>query len=335
MKERRKPNLKLIILGGTFIMEQDSNGHLMLSEETINKLTTMLPSTKQWASVGFELYSNIPGEWLAPHFWLEFRSWLAKTLLSPTIDAAVVIVGTDGLEEIGYFLHLTMPTRKPIVLTAAMRSITEIGSDAPLNLLDAIRVASAPGAIGKGVLIVSNSHIYSARDVCKNDTQAIGAIESNLGPLGVVDREGVFFYREPLRRHTFSSEFATDSLNPLPRVDICCAYAGADGALVRSALAAGAAGIVIAALGSGNVNQELGKTLAELASRGIPIVISSQARSGRVSGIYQYPGGGGWLANAGCLFADNLSPLKARVLLMVALQRGLSLHELKRVFLEY
>jgi len=335
MRKRDKPVLKLVILGGTFVMDHNCNGRLMPSKEITDKLTTILPLGEQWASIDWEIYSNIPGEWLTPRFWIEFHSWLVKVLQSPAVDGAIVIVGTDGLEEIGYFLHLTLPTRKPVVLTAAMRSITEIGSDAILNFIDAVKVASTPDSSGKGVLIVSNGNIYSARDIYKNDTQAIGAIKGKLGPLGVVDREGVFFYREPIRRHTFFSEFAADSINSLPRVDICCAYAGADGTLVRSALAAGAAGIVIAALGSGNVSRELGETLADVASRGIPVVISSQAREGRVSAIYQYPGGGGWLAAAGCLLADDLSPLKARVLLMVALQRGLSLRELREIFLEY
>ena len=169
----------------------------------------------------------------------------------------------------------------------------------------------------------------------KDDAQAVAPFSGELGPLGLVDREGVFFYREPLRRHTHSSEFAPSPLSALPRVDLCCAYAGADGALVEAALAAGAEGIVVAALGSGNVSQELGEVLMRVASRGVPVVVSTQVGNGRAGPIYRYPGGGKDLAQAGCIFADNLSPFKARVLLMVALRCLPFRRDLARVFAEY
>ena len=335
MGNRGKSRLRLVLTGGTCLMDQDEDGNLVLVGRGGERVGEVLPALERWAEVGVEEFSNLPGEWLSPPLWVRLRARLTGLLSSPETDGAVVVVGTDGLEETAYFLHLTVPTRKPLVLTASLLGLGEPGSDAPLNLVDAVRVAAAPEAEGKGVLVVMGGKIYSARGVRKNDAQAVAPFSGELGPLGLVDREGVYFYWEPLRRHTHSSEFAAIPLLSLPRVDLCCAYAGADGTLVEAALAAGAEGIVVAALGSGNVSRELGEALAEAASRGAPVVVSTQAGNGRGSPIYRYPGGGGDLALAGCVFADNLSPLKARVLLMVALRCLASRRELGRVFAEY
>lgn len=332
--EQRRPRLKLMLTGGTCLMDRDENGNLVLAARGDERIGEVLPALERWAEVEVEEFSNVPGEWLGPSLWLRLRTRLVELLSSPSVDGVVVVLGTDGLEETAYFLHLTVPTRKPLVLTASLRGLGEPGSDAPLNLADAVRVAVTDQAGGKGVLVVINGKIYSARDVKKNDAQAVAPFSDEFGPLGLVDREGVFFYREPLRRHTHSSEFASSTLSSLPRVDLCCAYAGADGTLVEAALAAGAEGIVVAALGSGNVGRELGEVLARVAPR-VPVVVSTQVSNGRASPIYLYPGGGKNLALAGCIFADNLSPLKARVLLMVALRCLSSRRDLARVFSEY
>ena len=335
MGKWRQARVSLVLAGGTCLMGRDEQGHLVLLESVEERVKEILPSLEHWAHIEVEEFSNLPGEWLSPSVWVQLHGRLTELLASPVVEGVVVVLGTDGLEETAYFLHLTVPTRKPLVFTASLRGLGEPGSDAPLNLVDAVRVAATPWVGGKGVLVVMNGKIYSAREVRKNDAQAVAPFSGELGPLGLVDREGIFFYREPLRHHTHSSEFARTSLPPLPRVDICCAYAGADGALIEAALAAGAEGIVVAALGSGNVSRELGEALVDTASKGIPVVVSSQAGNGRVSPIYKYPGGGGDLAAAGCVFADNLSPLKARVLLMVALQHYSHKGELTRVFSEY
>lgn len=329
------PRIKLIITGGTCLMEQNASGHLTLSANIQEKLAEVLFHLKRFAHIQLKQFSNIPGEWFGPSYWVRLRTFLSKVVSAPDVDGVVVITGTDALEELSYFLHLTVATHKPLVLTASLRGIDEIGSDAPLNLIDAVRVAASTDAFAKGVLVVLNGKIYSAREVRKGDAQAIGFFSGELGPLGLVDHDGVFFYRQPLRRHTSNSEFAHLNFHTLPRVDICCAYAGADDAFVKAAITAGAKGIVVAALGSGNVSKELGKALSRLAKRGVPVVISTQAWNGRTSPIYDYPGGSGDLAAAGCILSDNLSPLKARVLLMVSLACYSAGQDLRRIFAEY
>lgn len=316
-------------------MEPDAEGQLVIPGDAEPRIEEILPHLEPWATVETEIFSNLPGEWFGPPLWLELRSRVMELLASPAIDGVVVLTGTDGLEELSYFLHLTLPTGKPVVLTASLRGLGELGSDAPLNLVDAVRVAAELEAGGKGVLAVLNGKVYSAREVRKSDAQSVAPFAGELGPLGLVDREGVFFYREPLRRHTYRSEFAGTGSLSLPRVDICCAYAGAGGELVEAALAAGAAGIVVAALGSGNVSRELGEALEGAVDQGIPVVISTQTWNGRVSPVYRYLGGSGDLAAAGCVLADNLPPLKARVLLMVSLGRSARREDLQRIFAEY
>lgn len=271
MGRQKRPQLRLILTGGTCLMEQDAEGHLVLPEEGDARVRELLPHFRSWAQIEVEVFSNVPGEWLTPTIWANLQSHILKALSE--VDGVVVVTGTDGLEEISYFLHLTVPSDKPLVLTASLRGLHELGSDAPLNLVDAVRVAAEPEAKGKGVLVVMNRKIYSAREMRKTDTQAVAGFAGEMGPLGLVDREGVFFYRIPVRRHTFTSEFATHKLPTLPRVDILCTYAGADGVLVRALLTTGTRGLVVAGLGSGNVSRELGETLARLASSGFPVVI--------------------------------------------------------------
>lgn len=330
-----KRRVRLILTGGTCLMEENLRGQLVLPDDVEARIKDVLPHVERWAHVDVEGFSNLPGEWFGPSQWVALRGRLLELLSSPDVEGIVIVTGTDGLEELSYFLHLSVPTEKPLVLTASLRGLGELGSDAPLNLVDAVRVAAAKGAGGKGVLAVLNGKIYSAREVRKTDAHAAVAFSGEFGPLGLVDREGVFFYREPVRRHTHSSEFAHLELEALPRVDVLCAYAGADGALVEAALAIGARGIVVAALGSGNVSRELGEALSQVVRHGTPVVISTQAWNGRASPVYDYPGGSGNLAAAGCILADNLPPLKARVLLMVALARSSRGGDLARVFAEY
>lgn len=62
----------------------------------------------------------------------------------------VITHGTDTLEETAYFLDTMEIPNIPIVITGAMRSSNELGSDGVYNYLSALRVASHDDAIGKG-----------------------------------------------------------------------------------------------------------------------------------------------------------------------------------------
>lgn len=244
------------------------------------------------------------------------------------LDGAVVVHGTNTLEETAYFLHLTVKTHNPVVVVGAQRPITAISSDGPLNLVNAVRVAAAPDSKGKGVLIVLNDQISSARFVGKTNTYRLETFHSwEFGFLGFADADRVVYYQAPLRRHTLDSEFDVTNVSEFSRVDILYAFAGDDGTLVEAAVDAGASGIVVAGVGAGSTNR-MKDALAAVAKRGVVVVRSHRLFGGRVLTDDN------WTA-PGFVSADNLSPQKARVLLLLALTKTRNPAEIQRMFDTY
>jgi len=234
------------------------------------------------------------------------------------------------MEETAYFLDLTVASEKPVIMVGAMRAASEWDADGPRNLLDASRVAVSPEARGKGTLVVLNGEIHAAREVTKTHSLAVETFDTpEFGALGIVDPEGVRFYRAPLRRQTFA-------LSPdlvLPTVDIVPNYAGSDGRLIRGLLAQGPVdGLVIDASGAGNIAAPLFEAVREAREQGVAVVITSRTHAGRVLPLYAGGGGGTTLHELGCVFGDNLSAQKARVLLIVALTRTKGPEELREIF---
>ena len=183
-----------------------------------------------------------------------------------------------------YFLHLTVKSEKPVVLTGAMRPPTAIGTDADLNLLDAIRVAASPISFCKGVLTILNNEIQCARDVVKTNTFRVETFKPNeLGFLGYADSDGeVVFYRAPLRRHTTTTEFQVDEMNTLPRVDIVYCYAGSDELLINAVRSNHSDGLVLAGFGGGSFPPKAIEAAAQAVAEGIPVVLASRSIAGRV-----------------------------------------------------
>jgi L-asparaginase len=215
-------------------------------------------------------------------------------------------------------------------LVGAQRAPTFPDTDGPRNLYDAVRVAVCPEAAGKGALVVMNGQINAAREVSKTNSIEREAFQSlEFGALGVADLCDVRFYRAPLRRQTLA-------LNPgarLGRVEIVSHYAGADGLVLRALLdAAPLDGVVVAATGLGNVSEGMYEAVAEARRRGIPVVISTRVYTGRVLALYGSKGSGVSLEEIGCVLADNLSPPKARVLLLVALTKTRDIESLRKYF---
>jgi len=246
----------------------------------------------------------------------------------PEVGGIVFVQGTNSIEETAYFLNLTVHTDKPIVVTGAQRPFTALGSDGPLNLIDAIRVAASSKARGAGVLVVANSEINAARDVTKTNTYRLQTFRSrDLGILGYTDADQIVFYRTPTRRHTVTSEFDIANLERLPRVDVIYVFTGARADLANAAVNAGAEGLVIAGSGAGSTG-EMRKELAKLATQGVVIVRSSRVGDGRVvrDDNWQEPG---------MVAADNLSPHKAAWLLTLALTRTRDPDAIQRMFDEY
>lgn len=218
----------------------------------------------------------------------------------------------------------------PVVLVAAQRPPTALGSDSGLNLVNAVRVAASPAARGLGVLTLLNDEIQSARDVTKTANWRAHTFRTpDFGILGYADPDGtIVIYREPVRRHAPEAEFEVAGLEDLPRVDIVYAYAGADGALIDAALAAGARGLVCSGIPAGKPTPAQRAALLGAIGAGVPVVLASRAGSGRA--ILR-----GKDREAGLIAADTLNAQKARVLLMLALTVSADAGDIRRIFAEY
>lgn len=298
---------------------------------TIEELIARLPELEAVAQVEGENLIRVGSPAVGPTEWLQLAQRINQLFANDAELAGVVVThGTATLEETAYFLHLTVKSDKPVVVTGAMRPPTAVGTDADLNLLDAVRLAANPSAAGRGILTVLNNEIQSARDVTKANTLRVETFTSReLGFLGYVDSDGKpVFYRNVTRQHTTETPFDVGGLATLPRVDIVYSYSGADDLLIQAVRQHGSAGLVVVGFGSGSLSAEIFTAGAEAIQHGLPVVIASRATSGRVIMTPQKEA-------AGYLVADDLLPQKARILLMLALTQSRERQQLQEMFYSY
>ena len=267
---------------------------------------------------------------IGPREWVELRGLIHRIAGDdPAVAGFVIPHGTATLEETGFFLNLTLAVAQPVVLVGAQRPASALGSDAGMNLVNALRVAGSPEARGKGVLAVLNDEIHAARDVVKTSTYRVQTFRSlDFGALGHVDGDGVHFYRSPSRKHMPDTPFAVLDLGVLPRVEIVYSYAGADGALVDAAVAAGARGLVSAGFAPGSPTPEQRAAFERAAKSGVVVVQCSRAFSGRVAPRRR-------LRESGIVAGEDLSPQKARILLMLALSTTTEIAAIQEMFSTY
>jgi len=325
------PVVAVLSTGGTISSKQNPSKGGYEAALTGEDLVAAVPAIRKVAQIRVEQISNISSSDITPEIWMRLARRVNDLLAMPNIAGVVITHGTNTLEETAYFLNLTVKYDKPVVLVGSQRPATAISADGPLNLLNAIRVAGAPVARGKGVLVVMNEEINGARDVTKSNTYRVEAFRSGeLGYLGYVDSDEVTFYRASTKRHTSRSEFDVTTLSSLPKVEILYAYAEPGVDMVKALGAGGARGIVIAGTGAGGMSdpeRAAIKALGPLETR--PVVVrSNRTGNGRVIPRKEY--------DAELMVpADNLNPQKARVLLMLALTRTRDLAEIRRMFREY
>jgi L-asparaginase len=256
---------------------------------------------------------------------LRIRELVLATLRErPDIAGVLILHGTGSLEETAFLLHLTIADPRPVILVGAQRPMNALGSDAALNLYNAVRVAAAPEARGRGVLVVLNDEIWSARDVVKSSNYRIQTFRSfDYGMLGQVDADRIVFRRRLDDRLPAGERFTTlDFLPPLPRVDILYCYMGADNVLIEASCAAGAKGLVIAGFAPGLITPDMRSAVTRYASPDFPIVIASRAAQGRVA-LRR------WVSENGLAATEDLSPQKARIFLILALKQQLNIHEIR------
>ena len=298
---------------------------------TIEEMLERVPETKEFAEVRAEQFVNLGSTDVTPEHWLGLAKRINQIFRDDPGAAGVAVThGTATLEETAYFLNLTVKSSRPVVITGAMRPPTGLGTDSDVNLMDCIRVAAAPQSAGRGVLTVLNNQIQAARDVTKTNSYRLETFQApDFGFLGYADSDGeVVFYRRPDRAHTIDSEFDVEGVDRLPRVDIALSYAGADGLMIKTLAQAGVEGLVAAGLGSGGSPPPFMAELKELSDAGTPVVIATQTGSGRVMLTRRF-------TEDGYVVADNLTPKKARILLMLALTATKDRSEIQRMMLTY
>jgi L-asparaginase len=310
------PRIHLIATGGT-ISNTDDDGRL-----TGEQIAAAVDGLDQVAELSVEQFTNIPSGSMTPELWLGLARRVRNAFDSiPGLAGVVVTHGTDTMEETAYFLDLVVGDDRPVIVTGAMRNNSRLSSDGAANFYNAARLAGMPETRGRGAMVLLNDVALPAREATKLNTTRLEAFEApERGPIAVLDPDTVVFIEPRADRPApLIDPLEVDSL---PRVDIVFTYAGADGSMVDAAVAAGAAGIVMASVGRGGVTPGQSDAIERALESGVHVVISSRTMSGRVPVGSDERRLDDWTPGHGVRFgANDLTPQKARVLLMLALAR--------------
>ena len=315
------PRVHLFATGGTI---SNRNGGRL----TVDELIQSIPGLDRRVQATGEQFANVASGAVTMEMWLDLSRRINKKFREdPGLAGVVVTSGTDTLEELAYFLHLTVRDERPCVVVGAMRNPSTLGYEGAANLEDAFIVAADPASRGMGGLVVLNDEINSGRDVTKTDSRLLSTFNSReYGILGTVF-DTVQYSRKPIRRHTSKSEFDVDKIKELPRVDVILTYQGAPGDLIKASADKGAKGIIIAGAGAGATSGTQSEGITYAVGKGVFVVTTTRTGSGGVGG-----GGRGASLRIG---GDDLQPVKARVLLMLALATTTDPAEVQRIFREY
>jgi L-asparaginase len=329
------PRIAVIGTGGTIsslgassldVLDYPDFGQKLSCEALLDRF----PETRLVADPVPVTFRQVGSTEIGPKEWIDLRSLIHQIGSdNPEVVGFAIPHGTATLEETAFFLNLTLASSQPVVLVCAQRPASALGSDAGMNLVNALRVAGSPEARGKGVLVVLNDEIHAARDVVKTSTYRLQTFRSfDFGALGHADGDGVHLYRNPSRPHMPDTEFAGLDLGSLPRVDIVYSYAGADGALIDAAVAAGARGLISAGFAPGSPTPQQRTAFERAIKSGVVVVQCSRAASGRVAPRRR-------LRESGIVAGEDLSPQKARILLMLALSTTDDIAAIQNAFATY
>ncbi|MEO8682964.1 MAG: asparaginase [Vicinamibacterales bacterium] len=327
--------MHFVATGGT--ISNKTGGRL-----TAEELAKSMPGVDRYARLTFEQFANVASSELSLQQWLGLSRRINEIFATEKDVAGVVVTsGTDTLEETAFFLHLTVRDPRPVVVVGSMRNPSTLGYEGAANLLEGVRVAADPASRDKGALIVLNDEISSARHATKTDALRLQTFRGrDYGQLGVVDRDRVVYFQQITQRHNAGVEFDISRVTELPRVDVIWVYQGAPGDLIKAAVDNGAKGIVIAVAGAGATSGTQDEGLAYAYDKGVFVVQSTRTGSGRIAPSAPLPPN--FQPNAAQLrrrqFAiagEDHIPVKARILLMLALTRTTNRDEIQRMFSEY
>lgn len=317
----------VIFTGGTISMKIDPRISAAIPALSSEEIMSMVTNIDRFADIEIVNFERIPGPHMSPEKMMELSRVVKELIKRVDIDGIVITHGTDTLEETAFFLDLNIFSNKPIVIAGAMRNGSELGYDGPSNLAAAICTAISDQAKNKGVLVVMNNEVNAASEVTKTHTLSLDTFKSlEFGPLGIVDNDEVIFYRSIIKHH----HIETDDIEG--NVYLIKTYAGIDSSIIDFCVSNGARGIVIEAMGRGNIPPMMVQGIENAISKGVRIVLVSRCPMGRVLDSYGYDGGGKKLRELGVIFGGSLNGQKTRIKLMLALSVTNDFGQVKEIF---
>lgn len=320
----------VIFTGGTISMKVDPRLKAAIPSMSSEDIMSMVTNIDQVAELDIVEFGKLPGPHMTPEKMMELKEVVESKLSQEDIVGVVVTHGTDNLEETAFLLDVCIDSEKPVVVVGAMRNGSELGYDGPSNLAAAICTAVHPNSRKKGVLVVLNNEVNSARSVTKTHTMSLDTFKSlEFGPIGIVDQDDVIYYQ---KQSTPTKHVNTHAIET--NVHLLKAVSGMDSTLLNFLVDQGAKGIVIEAMGRGNVPPMMMDGIKRALACDIPVVIVSRCPMGRVLGSYGYEGGGAQLIEAGVILASNLNGQKARIQLMLILSVTQQHDEIKSYFMD-
>ena len=319
--------IAIIFNGGTISMKIDEKIKAAVPSLSAEEIMSMIPGVEEYAEIEAYTFSSMPSPHMTLETMLKLSKFTTELVEREDIDGVVITHGTDTLEETAYLLDLTVKTKKPVVVTGAMRSGSELGYDGPFNLATSICTAISDEAVGRGVLVCFNGELNSASEVTKANSMALNAFRTpNFGPIGIVDNDNVIFYRDA----NYSEKYDVSEIKK--QVALIKCVVDMDSSYIDYLIEKGCGGIVIEALGRGNVPPKMVDGIIKATELNIPVVVVSRCFEGRVFESYGYEGGGKQLKDLGVIFGDTLPGQKARIKLILAINSGMNIHEIARAF---
>ncbi|MFN3873091.1 MAG: asparaginase [Ignavibacterium sp.] len=317
----------VVFTGGTFSMMIDRSTGGAIPRYSGGELLDMIPQAKALAEIDYFDFGKYPGPHVTPQLMLQLSKKIKQLLSEKHYDGVIVTHGTDTLEETAYFLDLTINTEIPIVMIGSMKNSSEPDWDGPRNLIDAIHICLNDNSKNLGVLVCLNGEINAASEVTKIYSDSVESFKSlDFGSLGFVQNGRVIYNRLPHYLEKIETEVIDDN------VDMLTVYAGMNEKFFRFSADSGASGIVVEALGVGNVPPPAFEGIKYAVQKGIPVVLTSRCPAGETDYIYSYPGAGKHLHDIGVIFADYINGQKARIKLIIVLGKTKDLNEIRRYF---
>ena len=328
-----KPRVVIVATGGTIagVAESTTAAGYKSGAVAVDVLINAVPQMKAFADVRGVQVSSIGSQDMNDEVWVKLAVEVNRLLAQTDVDGVAITHGTDTLEETSYFLNLVVKSDKPVVMTGSMRPSTSLSADGPLNIYNAVGVASDKRARGRGVLVVANDDIHGARAITKRHTTDVQTFVSpEVGLIGVCLFDDRDFIRSPARAHTTATPFSVAAGDLLPRVDIIYAHAGMSPDLIDAAAGRGAKGLVIAGVGDGNLTAPALEAVKRAVAKGVVVVRSSRVGEGVTRRNIEVADD-----TIGTVASLDLNPAKARVLLKLALTKTADAKRIQEYFSTY